>query len=350
MGDKKHRKPESPAADVLGASLAGVYLASQFAHGSAGEGVELLTSVLETAHSTGEHKPLGIAKGALGATSVLSGLAGMEAISTVTGSLGKGASVVKGATEALDASKDPSDRIVGGLTGVADGLKLGAKAGGQKGLFATGYGVGGASTLASSSATAALTAGGATSMAAAGAVLGAGVAGWGLGGVLHQAAESPHAQQRPGAVGGTHQSYASWWQDQGSQIGGPAGIAVGTTGATFGALADAGVATWNAVTGNSRRPSGSGGSGGSRGSPATKPSAAAKPAPRPTPAPRPSASAPSPRAETSRAATSRATQAQAQPARGSSAGSGGSRAAANAPPANPGGFWGSLRQAVGWGR
>ncbi len=170
-------------------------------------------------------------------------------------------------------------------------------------------------------------------------MVGAGAAGWGAGQAINQIAGSHHARQQPGAVGGTHQTYADWWQAKGAQIGGPAGVAVGTAGATFGTLVDAGVAVRNLVTGASR-PRGSGGAAGS-----------GKPAPaKPAPAPRSGSAAPNTRAAPARAAAARAAAAPASPNRGGSAGAGGSRSAAAAPPANPGGFWNSLRQAVGWGR
>ena len=80
---------------------------------------------------------------------------------------------------------------------------------------------------------------------AGGAVLGAGVAGYKVGGLINDAAGSSYAQQSPGSVGGTHQTYRDWWLDTGVEMGGVGGMVVGTAGATFGTMADAGVAAVN---------------------------------------------------------------------------------------------------------
>ena len=72
--------------------------------------------------------------------------------------------------------------------------------------------------------------------------------GYGVGGIINSVGNSEYAQQDPGSVGGTHQTYADWWQDQGAEMGGAAGMAVGTIGGTFGTIADAGVGIWNYLT------------------------------------------------------------------------------------------------------
>jgi len=76
-------------------------------------------------------------------------------------------------------------------------------------------------------------------------VAGAAAMGYGVGGLINEAGNSEYAKQAPGSVGGTNETYADWWLDQGVAQGGVTGAAIATVGGTFGTIADAGVAAWN---------------------------------------------------------------------------------------------------------
>lgn len=350
MGDKRHRPPTAAAPDLQlpaatrGASGGGSLLDRVGSvTGPLGSVMTGVTGAQDLVSGVSEGDAVTAVGGSLSLVEGVADLAQRSKVSEVAGTLGTGLGVITGAKDALDGSLGARDRVVGGLDGVTSGLQLGAQFGGHGGLFAAGGGVGGASTLASSSATAALGAGGAASMAAGGAVIGAGVAGWKAGEAINAIAQSRHAKQAPGAVGGTHQTYASWWQDAGARIGGPAGVAVGTAGATFGTLADAGVASWNAVSGLFNRPSGGKGNGG-------------KPAPRGKPVGTGGGgvSKPSGAPRGGRPGASPSPRAGAKPTGGrggSTASASGKRPASGSKPSNDsGGFWGSVRRAVGWDR
>ena len=228
----------SDTAALVGAFTGGDY--SGLINGVAGTGKE----------AAGGDNIFGAAGGMSNALSAIHGIGGDDAMSSVYGGMGSGFGTICGVMDAMDESKSTSDRVVGGIDAGANALNLGAQIGGVGSIFEAGTGVAGASTLASSSAGTALTAGGATSLAAGGAVLGAGVAGYKVGQGINAAANSEYAQQDPGSVGGTHQTYSDWWLDQGVEMGGATGMAVGVTGATLGSFADATVAGFNYLFGD----------------------------------------------------------------------------------------------------
>lgn len=175
-------------------------------------------------------------------------------MSNTFGRIGNGLDIIDGAMTAADSNASTSDRVMGGTKATGASLSLGANLMGHQGLFAAGSGVGPASTLAASNPFTAVAAGGAPALATTGLLLSSAYGGVKIGQGINTLANSDQARQDPGSVGGTHETYADWWQNLGTTVqektGNEAlGIAVGTTGATFGTIADAGVGLWNMVTG-----------------------------------------------------------------------------------------------------
>jgi hypothetical protein len=188
----------------------------------------------------GGGNPFGFAGGVSNLMSILSADEGM---SNTFGGMGSAFGVVTGGMDMMDSSKSTADRVVGGMDAGSNALALGAQMGGTGSIFAAGSGVAGASTLASSGAGAALTAGGAASAAAGGAVLGAGVAGYKAGQAIVGLANSERAHWLEDEHGNA-ETLTNRWQDDvfeeyGDSVG---GIALGTAAGMAGTFVDAGAA------------------------------------------------------------------------------------------------------------
>lgn len=168
-----------PVMQAMGMGRAGDI--AGIANGLGGSGKEL----------SGGGNIIGYLGGLAGIGSAGYNMLGNSGVSNVLGGVNNVGGIITGLQDAADSKKSAPDRVVGALDATANGLSLGGLAGG---FSLTGAGVGGAATMGGSSLAAIGGAGAATIAGSAGAVLGAGVAGYKVGSVINDVANSDWAR------------------------------------------------------------------------------------------------------------------------------------------------------------